>query len=111
MLVCSKFVRYFLLSFLLVSCRLGGEGKPALEKQIDFVPNEYVFSLTESLDESAIRAIFKDFPIEKLTEINARNHSYKISFVRDPGIEVLNEAIRKSGKVRFIERNSIYKKN
>jgi hypothetical protein len=82
-----------------------------MKPSMDSVLNEYVFSLSEPLSESEIRQVFAQFQIAELTEINKRNHSYKIKFSKDPGIEVLNETIRQSGKFRFIEKNSIFKKS
>gem|GEM_PF-4373281 len=73
--------------------------------------NEYIFSLSSSLSEAEIREVFAGFKITFLTEINKSNLSYKIKFLNDPGIKVLEERVQMNGKFRYIELNSLYKKN
>ncbi|TGK01572.1 hypothetical protein EHO57_11675 [Leptospira langatensis] len=80
--------------------------KPSQERR-NVVPKEYMIKLKPGYNSSKIKDLLPDFPIRKIEDLS--NDIYHVVYEKDPGLEALVEAAKRSGIVIFAEPNRIYK--
>ncbi|TGK07237.1 hypothetical protein EHO59_03780 [Leptospira semungkisensis] len=83
-----------------------GKKKPPQEKR-QVVPNEYIIKLVAGNSSSKIKDLMPGFSILKIEELS--DDTYRVVYEKDPGLENLVEAGKRSGIVIFAQPNRIYK--
>lgn len=83
---------------------------PLQEKAPMFKEGEYIFSAEKGVPIEELRSLFHEFGIIKLDSLIIHDRTYLLILKEDPGLTILENKTKASGKIRYIERNGMIQK-